>query len=240
MEKKEILLHLQQFIDSKSNTEQNKKMKRTLAALENISESDIIIGDEPKYFKAFIECNSTGVGESSFGGTTTRRTVALDYTTDELLIIDGHIGAGVKGLQLFVLKAGQTVTYYRKDEIVKAAKQHGFNLHLQNFRDLNFTLTDHRLNRYNVNTTYGPVSYPIRPIMASVNDKGDLCTIGYVYEKDGKEYVIIEPEDITKAGKGGNSSGCAPWMFLGFLFPPILIVAGIVMLFKYYKERMIG
>ena len=149
-----------------------------------------------KYFRAVIDCNSTGVGESSFEGTKTQRTVALDYTTQEHLYIDGHIGAGEKGLSIFVLKPGETTLYHSKDDIVKVAKRQGYELHLQNFRDLNFRLTDHRLNRYNVRVTKGPVSYPIRPILARYNDKGDMCTIGYLYEQDGVEYIIVKQNDI--------------------------------------------
>lgn len=242
MEKKEILMHLRSFIESKKGTatETDKKAIRTLTALEEVTEEDITVGDEPKYFNAYIECNSTGVGESSFGGTQTRRTVALDYTTDTHLFVDGHMGAAQKGLSLFVLKPGQTTAYYSKEDIVKVAKTHGYNLHAQKFRDLNFIITDHRLNRYDIKVTKGPTSYPIRPIIATVNDKGDTCTIGYLYEKDGAEYIIIEPDDISAAKASSNSFGCAPWMFLGFVFPPIFFVALIVMFAKFQKERMIG
>ena len=209
--------------------------------LKGIKAEDIAIGEEPEYFYAYMECNSTGVGESSFGGTTTQRTVALDYKTDEFLFIDGHVSAGQKGLEIFLLKPGETINFYKKDDIVKVAKTHGFNLHMQYFRDLNFRLTDHRLNRYTVKVTHGPTTYPIRPILAKYNDKGNMCTIGYLYEKDGMEYIIIEPADIDSDKDAFfKKTGCAPWMFLGFLFPPIFLVAIFVMLVKYYKERFLG
>ena len=114
-------------------------------------------------------------------------------------------------------------------------------MHSQNFRDLNYRLTDHRLNRYNVHVTKGPKSYPIRPILATYNDKGDKCTIGYLYEKENLEYIIIEPAEIASEEKNFfKKLGFAPWMLLGFVFPPLLLVALFVLLFKYYKDRFIG
>lgn len=239
MTNKEIITHLQKHIETKAQTDS--KTSKLQDYLKDITEEDIIIGEDVKYYNAYIECNSTGVGESSFEGTKTQRTVALDYVTKEYLFVDGHIGAGEKGLSIFVLKSGETTQYYSTNDIVKIAKRHGFELHSQKFRDLNFILTDHRLNRHKVHITKGPKSYPIRPILARYNDKGDICTIGYLYEKDGLEYIIIEPAEIVSDEKNFlKKIGCSPWMLLGIGFPPLLIVAIIVMLVKYYKERFVG
>ncbi len=238
MEKSEILRELQKFIDSKKESATDKKTTNLLSILSKIDSDAISFGEEPSYFFANMECNSTAVGESRFNGTETRRTVALDYITDEYLFIDGHVPTGEKGLSLFYLKPNQRINYYRKADIVKVAKEYGFQLHLQNFRDLNFTLYDHRLNRYKVNVTDGPIKYPIRPIFAKISEKDDVIAIGYVYEKNGKEHIIIEPEDPNVVLKG--ESGCAPWMLLGLVFPPIWIVALFVWLVKAKKERMRG
>ena len=239
MDNKEILVHLRKHIETQ--TETNTKKAKLLNYLKGITEEDIIIGEDVKYYNAYIECNSTGVGESSFEGTKTQRTVALDYTTDEYLFVDGHMGAGGKGLSLLVLKPDEKTNYYSTDDIVKLAKSRGFELHAQNFRDLNFRLTDHRLNRYKVHVTKGPISYPIRPILAKYNDKGDVCTVGYLYEKDGLEYIIIEPAEMPSSEKNFlKKLGFAPWMLLGFVFPPLLIVAIFVILVKFLKERFVG
>ena len=109
---------------------------------------------------------------------------------------------------------------------------------MQKFRDLNFLLTDHRLNRYNVRITNGPKTYPLRPILARYNDKGDVCTVGYLYEKDGVEHIIIEPSEIVDDKKNLlKKLGLAPWMLLGIICPPVLIAAVFVVLFKFFKER---
>lgn len=240
MEKSQILNHLGKFIESRQKNEVDKKTARLLQVLKTVTEDSISFGDAPKYFFAYIECNSTGVGTSRFQGTETQRTVARDYITDEHLFIDGHVGAGVKGLELFYLKPNQTINYRLKSDIIKVAKEYGFQLHMQHFRDLNFTLSDHRLNRHTVKVTKGPFAYPIRPIFATISQKGEKIAIGYIYEKDGKEYIIIEPEDPAEIKKAANKSGCAPWMFLGFVFPPIFLVAIFVWLVKAQKERWVG
>lgn len=249
VEKTVVLKHLQTYIDKKK-TEQaalkspDKKVMRQLAVLESLNEGFISFGECPRYFGAYLACNSTGVGESSFEGTKTQRTVSRDYVTDECLFIDGHEGAGVKGLQIFVLKEGQTITYYLKENAIKLAKSFGYQLHLQYFHDLNFSLTDHRLNRHTLHVTRQPFSYPVRPILAANPKTGHTFTVGYVYEKDGKEYIIIEPDELAKMGESDKKSGCAPWMILGLFCPPLLIIGLIVRAMgawiKSEKERMIG
>ena len=239
MNNKEIITHLQKHLETNAQT--NTKTKNLTSRLKDITEEDIILGDDVKYYNAYIECNSTGVGESSFGGTKTKRTVSLDYTTREHLFVDGHIGAGEKGLSLFVLNPRESSQYYSTNDIVKIAKRRGFELHSQKFRDLNFRLTDHRLNRYNIHITNGPITYPIKPILARYNDKGDICTIGYLYEKDGLEHIIIEPSEMVSDEKNFfKKIGFAPWMLFGIVFPPLLIVAIFVILVKYYRNRFLG
>ncbi len=239
MEKAEILRHLQRFIETKKEGEIDKKTARFLSSLKSATEESIFLGKPPSYFFAYIECNSTGVGTSSFQGTETQRTVSRDYVVSERLFIDGHIGAGKKGLSLFFLKPNQKTSYFAQSDIVKIAKREGFQIHSQYFSDLNYTLMDHRLNRYAVHMTQEPFSFPIRPILAVEPRRNDKITLGYIYEKDGKEHIVIEPERMDDA-KEDNRSGCAPWMFLGFLFPPIFLVALFVMLVKLKRERMIG
>lgn len=239
MEKAEVLKHLRKFLDEQKGKELDKKTAHAYEMFRSVPEEDIVFGEQPKYFFAYMECNSTGVATSTFKGTETQRTVSKDYVTDEYLFIDGHLGAGSKGLSLFYLKPNETINYHSKDDIIKVAKTYGLQLHLQDFRDLNFSLTDHRLNRHKVHVTKGPFTYPIRPIFATHPEKDEKITIGYVYEMDGLEYIIIEPE-IPSAFANLKKTGCAPWMFLGFVFPPILFVAGFVLLVQYYKKRMAG
>ena len=114
MNKAAIIRQLNTFIDSLKNNA-DKKTQKKITALQRVREETLIIGDQPKYFCARMECNSTGDGESSYEGTKTKRTVALDYVTDEYLFIDGNEHAAKKGLELFHLKPGETINYFRKD-----------------------------------------------------------------------------------------------------------------------------
>lgn len=230
MEKSVILQRLRQHLQEEQEKGKaiSKRRAKLYACLKDAVEEDIGLGDCPRYFYAYMICNSTGVGTSSFKGSETQRTVALDYTTDTYLFIDGHEGAAVKGLQLFHLKSGETVRYYRKDEMEKQAERYGLNLHLQQLRDLNFTFSDHRLNRYTANITQAPFSYPIRPVFVSIMGEERPILIGYVYENKGGEHFLIDIEDPRDVAK--KPAGCSPWMFLGFLFPPLLIIALIVII----------
>ena len=239
MEKTEILKHLQKFIESKQHVKCDKKTARLYSVLQSIHEEHLSLGNLPNYFFAYLECNSTGVGRSSFEGCETQRTVARDYVTDEYLFVDGHIGTCEKGLSLFFLKPNQTIHYHQKGDIIKLAKRYGMQLHAQYFSDLNFRVSDHRLNRHTVQVTQGPFSYPIRPIFATISKKGEKITVGYVYEKDGKEHIIIEPE-MSRNTSTSENSGCTSWMFLSIIFPPLLIVVFFFYLFQSQKERMIG
>lgn len=238
MEKSQVLRYLKEFVKSKQESKTQKGTAQDFSALSTLKEEEILFGEPPKYFFAKIICNSTGVGTSYFHGTETQRTIARDYVTDEHLFIDGDVGAGAKGLSLFFLKPNQTINYYKKSDVIKVAKEYGFQLHLQDFRDLNFTMTDHRLNRHKVQITREPFTYPIRPIYGVISEDGDKITLGYVYEAEGNEYIIIEPEDPSNLKKA--KKGCAPWMILGLFFPPIWLVAAFVWLVKVEKERMRG
>ena len=140
---------------------------------------------------------------------------------------------------LFYLKGNETINYYAKSDIERVATQKGFQLHSQYFRDLNFSLSDHRLNRHTVNITKKPFTYPIRPMIATVSEKGEKITLGYVYEKDGMEYIIIEPDGLDQLGSLGGFQW-KPWMLLLLLFPPLLLLIPIIWLGKSKAERMTG
>lgn len=236
MENALIIQHLQRFLAEQDGKPTDKRTACLYAKLRSVTEDEISLGNPPSYCFACLRCNSTGVGKSSFEGTETQRTVARDYVTDEKLFIDGHIGAGVKGLELFYLKQGEQILYYDLKESARAATEYGFRIHQQYFRDLNFMLTDHRLNRHTVELTKKPFQYPIRPIFATLRHDGTKITVGYLYEKDGREFVLIEPE-LPDRKQRNDGIGCAPWMLLGIVFPPVLIAAGICLLVKYGKRK---
>lgn len=237
MENGEITKALHKYIAERRSETRGRKERKLLDRLEAVEAHDISFGKEPVIFSARLVCNSTGVAVSSFGGTETQHTVARDYETDEFLIIDGHFGAGVTALKL--LYPRQCIKpCLPKAKMEKAAKEYGYQLHYQYFRDLNCLMRDHRLNRYAVNVTSEYTKPPVRPIYAKLEKSDDVLVIGYVYEKNGKECILIEP-DIEAFSASEHSFGFI-WFILGFIFPPLFLVCLFMMLFKEEKERMVG
>lgn len=225
MTKAYVLQQLKQLVKQKlqSGDIVDKKTEKVYSGIMTASEDDLLFGDCPSSFRAYAVCNSTGVGTSSYEGTKTQRTVALDYTTDEYLFVDGHEGAALKALEIFYLEPGETTNYYHKDKLKDVITNYGLQLHLQQFRDLNFTLSSHRLNRYTVKITEETITYPIRPLYLAVEGSKEPVLVGYAYVKDETRYVILDPKEVNLFH---NKKSCfSPWMLLGFLFPPLLIIA---------------
>lgn len=237
MENGEITKALHKYIAERRKESLSRKETKLLDRLEAVGAHDISLGKGPVIFSARLVCNSTGVAVSSFGGTETQHTVARDYETDEYLIIDGHFGAGVTALKLFYPKLCG-MPCLPKAKIEKAAKEYGYQLHYQYFRDLNCMMRDHRLNRYSVDLTSEYTKPPVRPIYAKIEKSDEVLVIGYVYEKNGKENILIEPD--IEAFSASKHSFEFIWFILGFIFPPLFLVGLFMMLFKEEKERMVG
>lgn len=236
MTKTLILQYFQNYAQTHQNDEGvSKNLGALYSEILKATEKDILLGECPSYFCAYMKCNSTGVATSMYKGTETQRTVALDYITDEYVFIDGHEGAGRNGIGVFVLKPGdEPVICYSKDSMEKLAEKYGFELHIQQFKDLNFLYKSHRLNRYNAVVTKGPVKLPIRPVFLSILTAEQPICIGYVYEKDNKEYFIVDFQDVDKPKK--KNTVFSWWMLLGFVFPPIFLVALPVIIFRAIKN----
>lgn len=232
MEKSTALSHVKKHVKEqlKPKAETDKRINKILPVLEGLKEEDLSFGPLPKYFCGYLECNSTGVGRSTFGNTETQRTVARDYVTDECLFIDGHEGTCKKGLELLLLKEGQQVNYYKKSEMKKVANKYGVLIHSQYFRDLNFSVSDHRVNRYTFHQTKEEFSAPIRAIFMKDKEEDKKIKLGYVYEKDGQEYVLVEI-DHNQIGIKKRLNGLL--ILLGIMFPPL----GFLLLLYHIRTR---
>lgn len=232
MEKSTVLLHLQEYLKNEfqSAANQNKRLQGLLPKLKSMKAEDISFGPLPTFFCAYLQCNSTGVGESSYQTTDTRTTVARDYQTDEFLFADGDEGTCQKGLELIMLKPGENIQYQRKSDIEKIAKKYGWQVHGQYFRSLNISMRDHRLNSCEIKYTKQPFKLPIRAIFGRINED-QKAVLGYVYEKDGDEYILIEinaPESENKA-----TAKNLFFILLCIVFPPLILV-------YFIKKRWVG
>lgn len=227
-----VLQQLKQLVTKQlqSGDSIDKKTEKIYSGIMDASEDDLLFGECPSSFRAYAVCNSTGVGTSSYEGTKTQRTVALDYTTEEYLFVDGHEGAALKALEIFYLKPGETTDYCHKDKLNDIVTNYGLQLHIQQFRDLNFVISSHRLNRCTVKITEEPITYPIRPLYLAMEGSKQPVLVGYAYVKDETRYVILDLKEINIFH---NKKSCfSPWMLLGLLFPPLLIVALLVGLYR--------
>ncbi len=231
MEKTTVLQHLKRHVETEliPRSKNDKQQKKLVSKLKSLTEADLSFGPLPKYSYGYLECNSTGVGRSTFGNTETQRTVSRDYVTDEVLFIDGHEETCKKGLELLLLKQGEQVNYFKKSEMKKVANRYGLLIHGQYFRDLNFSVHDHRVNRYVFHQTKQDFSAPIRAIFMR-NEKDDKkITLGYVYEKDETEHVLIDIDHKELDGTGLKNL----LIPLGILFPPL----GFILLLSYIRNR---
>ncbi len=232
MDNTKVYIELRKYIDSLQISKPvDKKLQRVIIGLSSIKEDDLLPGNRPNYFFAHVECNSTAVGSSYYNGTETRRTVSRDYVTPEYLFIDGHEKTCKKGLELFYLKKGQSITYHHKKDILKVANYFGTMLHKQDFHDLNFTLSSHRINRHEIHISEGPFSFPIRPIFAQIKKTEEKIFIGYVYEYHGNEHIIIDPEKTAFKRKGILDRKFFN-VLLWIIFPPLAIFLAIINLFN--------
>ena len=231
MEKTTVLQYLKRHVETelKASPQKDKREKRLLSQLGSLSERDISFGPLPKYVYGYLECNSTGVGRSTFGNTETQRTVSRDYVTDEILFIDGHEATCKKGLELLLLKQGERINYFKKSEMKKAANHYGVLIHGQYFRDLNFSVYDHRVNRYVFRQTKQEFSAPIRAVFMKNEKEDKKILLGYVYEKDRTESVLIDIDYKELNGKGLKNL----LIPLGILFPPL----GFILLVSYLRNR---
>lgn len=200
--KRHILQQLREYIQ---NARTNGTKTYDLSVLEKIGEDDIIIGEQASCYFARIHGNATGEGTSYFQNTTTRRTVNMDFTSPEYLFVKGHEQAAKYAMEMYYLQEGQTLNYYTESLIDDLTYMAGFKAMQQNMSDLNFSAPGpFRINRSQVIVTNGPLTFPLRPILAKVSPKEKLITLGYVYEKEGTTYIYIEPSELPKDEKSGS------------------------------------
>ena len=232
METSTALSHIKKHVQEqlKPKAETDKSLQKVIPTLEGLQEKDICFGALPRYYRGYLECNSTGVGTCTFKTTEQQRTVARDYVTDEYLFIDGHEGTCKKGLELLLLKEGQQINYFKKSEMKKAADLYGYRLHHQYFKDLNYSMQSHRVNRYVFHQTREEFSAPIRAIFMKDQEEDKKILLGYVYEKDGQEYVLI---DIAYNQIGIKKKLNRLLIILGIICPPL----GFLLLLYHFRTR---
>ena len=203
-----------------------KKNPHFASEIENLSEKQISFGDQPTLTRGYIKGNATGSGENTYGDTTTRRTVSIDFTTDEKLFAQIGNKASMETCRAateYVLTGFNASDVLETLDARKVADERGKYLCRQSLSDLNFSMNDYRLNRYNIVTTSDPFRVPIWPIMATIeSEKGKEREIflGYFYTSNKKNYIHLNIA-IPLTGK-------QKWTIFGVISGIVLVLIAIL------------
>ena len=169
--------------------------------LENLTDKDITFGDSPKFIYGKVWGNSTGVGESTYGETTTQRTISIDHLSENICFVDLMNKADKKTLQRafknFRLAGGK---FYNQDKVYDLAEKEGKRAVKRNLEDLNFSFKSHRLNRYKMQYTSDVITCSLWPIYAKKDDQKKF--IGFWEERDGNAKIDLDLySPMTTKGK---------------------------------------
>lgn len=192
--KSKVITNLKSFINSNGWLEKAKKRNPLFSEkIENASEDSISFGYAPTLASGYVTGNSTASGESTYGDTTTRRTISMDFDTEEHLFISSKNLA-----EKHVCKAaaktffsGWTLHTIAESDMI--AEKRGRAVCSQSLSDLNFTMKEYRLNRYSFIPTADDLTLEFWPMYFNykIEDKEYSIPIGYCYSKDNKDYIDI-------------------------------------------------
>lgn len=201
--KSKVIAKLKTYLQSDAWQKIKNKNKKYAQFLESITEDDIDWGAKPGFIKGRVHGNSTGVGESSYGNTTTQRTVAMNHVTGEKWFVARSCTANKKALERAFENFGFKGNFYYQKDIRSLAEKDGkseINSHLYS---LNFSPKSYRLNTYNVEYTSDVYWCKLWPIVATktINGKKVQHEIGYWEEHDGKEKIDIIPSPPLSTSK---------------------------------------
>ena len=167
-------------------------------AIEGLKAEDIYYGDRPTLIRGYVWGNSTGSGESTYGDTTTKRTTSIDFNTDEYLFVADNNTATIptcRAAARFVVDGFGSSDVVTKSEAHSIAEKEGKRVCRQALSDLDFNMSDCRLNRFGVQYTSDPVEVPIWPIFADINKSNGKSTsihMGYYYTYENTNYIHLD------------------------------------------------
>jgi len=194
----QVISRLQRYFTEDNWLDKAKKKNPNFAStIENLSAEKIHFGKQPTFVRGYVSGNSTASGESTYGDTTTRRTISMDFTTDEKLFISYSNKADDTTCQAaadYVLKGFTNRDIYHQSDARSIAEKHGKNVCNRSLLDLNFFMKDYRLNRYDLHLTTNPFTVPIWPIYADITDENGKAYqkwIGYWYTKNNEDFIHL-------------------------------------------------
>ncbi len=188
-DKNALFNSLTQHIKDKWYAKASKKNPEFAKAISEITLSDISISEPPTIRRGYVEGNSTGVGKSQQGDTTYTRTVSISFSTEEYFFAEKQ-DAALANYALSVLGAHSSC--HTPAEAEYLASNYGRTQCRNNLHDLNFSMSEYRLNRYKLIYTDEPFRPPVYSVYANItNTKGkkEKVYVGHYYIRDDEEYV---------------------------------------------------
>ncbi len=164
-------------------------------AVNKVRPEDITLGPGPVFVRGQVEGNSTAAGEKTYGDTTTKRTVSMDFTTPEYWFISDNNKA-----ELSVCKAatkyytGYSDVVHTKHEAKTIAYDYGKTVCGRSLYDLDFNMKEYRLNRYKLIETGEDTHFDFYPAYAMVrykSGKESKVHIGYCYRLEGEDHIDL-------------------------------------------------
>jgi len=189
--KERVISELKAYLNSEKWQGLRNKNSKFTNWIEQLSEKDVVFGANPKFITAQVWGNSTAVGESSYGDTTTQRTIAMDHLSSNKCFVDISNKADKKTLKRGFANFGFTSEkFYYQTQASEIAKKDGKYKTESNLRSLNFTQKSHRLNSYDLRYTSDVISCSLWPIYAKQDEKDVF--LGFWEEHNGKAEIDFE------------------------------------------------
>ena len=189
-----IIQKLKKYLSSESANEITKKNPEFASALSLVTENDLSFSGEPVMCLGHVTGNSTAVGTKSDNYSDMTRTISMDFTSDTYLFIDKSTNTTASLARRATLLLNKYKGYDVKYEIEaeEIAEKVGKKFCRESLNDLNYTLSEYRLNRYQL-VTKNDFTLPVREIKAdaTLDGKKRKFTIGYWWIENGEEYVTI-------------------------------------------------
>ena len=207
VDKNLIFNSLTKYIHNEWYGKASKKNPEFANAVKEITISDVEIGDPPTLRCGYVEGSSTGVGKSQQGDTVYTRTVSVSFDTEEYFFAEKRdVTLANYALRVF----GARTECHTPSEAASLAEKCGRTHCRNDLSDLNYSMTEYRLNRYKLIYTgdeFTPDVYPVYANINHTNGKKEKISVGRCYLKDEEEYVswnISTPmTDATKLIIGG-------------------------------------
>lgn len=192
--KKYIIEQLKKYINSEKIETVKKKNPNLASALSQITENDLSFSSEPVMCFGTVYGNSTAVGTKGDSYNDITRTISLDFNSDTYLFIDKRnntTASLVRKAQILLNKYKNFDIKY-KVEAAEIAEKVGKEFCKRSLNDLNFTLSEYRLNRYEL-VEEDDFTLPVREIKAETYFEGKkrTVTIGYWWIENGEERTLI-------------------------------------------------